>query len=90
MGKEFDAVTVSTPDHTHITAAGMAMARGKHCFCQRPLSRTVGEARALAELARSQKVATQMGNQATASGNVRRLAAFIKAGGLGTVREVRI
>ena len=90
MGKEFDAVTVSTPDHTHITAAGMAMGLGKHCFCQKPLSRTVGEARALAELARTHKVATQMGNQGTASGGVRRLAAFIRQGGLGTVREVHI
>ncbi|MCX7412743.1 MAG: Gfo/Idh/MocA family oxidoreductase [Planctomycetia bacterium] len=90
MGKEFDAVTVSTPDHLHITAAGMALGKGKHCFCQKPLTRTLGEARLLGELARSQKVATQMGNQGTSSGGVRKLAAFIKGGGLGTVKEVHI
>ena len=90
MGKEFDAVTVSTPDHTHITAAAMAMRMGKHCFCQKPLTRAISEARLLGELARSQKVATQMGNQGTAGDPLRKAAAFIKSGALGTVKEVHV
>ena len=90
MGKEFDAVTVSTPDHTHITAAAMAMQMGKHCFCQKPLTRSIAEARLLGELARSQKVATQMGNQGTAGDSLRRAAAFIKSGALGAVKEVHV
>ena len=90
MGKEFDAVTVSTPDHTHITAAAMAMRMGKHCFCQKPLTRSIAEARLLGELARSQKVATQMGNQGTAGDSLRRAAAFIKSGALGAVKEVHV
>ena len=38
MGDKIDAVTVSTPDHTHAVAALYAMRMGKHCFCQKPLS----------------------------------------------------
>jgi predicted dehydrogenase len=90
MGKEFDAVTVSTPDHTHITAAAMAMQMGKHCFCQKPLTRAISDARLLGELARSQKVATQMGNQGTAGDSLRRVAALIKSGAIGAVSEVHI
>ena len=67
MGKSIDAVTVSTPDHCHaVMAALMAMKMGKHCFCQKPLTHTIYEARLMGEIARDKKVATQMGNQGTA------------------------
>jgi len=46
MGKEIDAVTVSTPDHHHEFASTMALQLGKHCFCQKPLTQTIYEARA--------------------------------------------
>jgi len=90
MGGEFDAVTVSTPDHAHVTAAAMALGLGKHCFCQKPLTRAISEARLLGELARAKGVATQMGNQGTAADSLRRAAAFIESGGLGTVKEVHV
>ena len=51
MGKSIDAVTVSTPDHTHAPAALMAMRMGKHCFCQKPLTHTIYEARLMAQVA---------------------------------------
>ena len=38
LGGKIDAVTVSTPDHTHAPASVMAMRMGKHCFCQKPLT----------------------------------------------------
>jgi len=56
MAREIDAVTISTPDHTHITAATMALGLGKHCFCQKPLTRSIAEARLLSDLARSKGV----------------------------------
>ena len=90
MGKSIDAVTVSTPDHTHAPPALMAMRMGKHCFCQKPLTRTVYEARLMGQVARQNKVATQMGNQGTADGRLRRAAAWLRAGVLGTVREVHV
>lgn len=90
LGDKVDAVTVSTPDHHHGPAAAMAMRMGKHCFCQKPLTRTIYEARTLAEIAREKKVATQMGNQGTAEPGLRKAAAQIKAGMLGTVKEVHV
>lgn len=90
MAGEIDAVTVSTPDHTHVTAAAMALGLGKHCFCQKPLTRAISEARMLGELARAKGVATQMGNQGTAADSLRRAAAFIESGALGTVKELHI
>src|SRR2546426_10657209 len=64
MDKSIDAVTVSTPDHNHGVAAIRAMKMGKHCFCQKPLVQTVHEARAVRQLAKEKKLATQMGNRA--------------------------
>jgi len=90
MAGSIDAVTVSTPDHTHAPAALMAMRLGKHCFCQKPLTRTIYEARLMGEVARQMKVATQMGNQGTADSNLRRAAAWLRAGALGAVREVHV
>jgi predicted dehydrogenase len=90
IGKSIDAVTVSTPDHNHAAASALAMNLGKHCFCQKPLTRTVQEARRLGEIARKQKVATQMGNQGTAGSGLRKAAALIQAGLLGTVKEVHV
>jgi len=90
MGGSIDAVTVSTPDHTHGPAALMAMRMGKHCFCQKPLSHTIYEARLMAKVAEEKGVATQMGNQFTAHGGLRKAASMIKAGTLGPVKEVHI
>lgn len=90
MGSSIDAVTVSTPDHTHAPAALMAMRMGKHCFCQKPLTRTVYEARLMGQVAREKKLATQMGNQGTASNDLRRAAAWLRAGALGAVTEVHV
>jgi predicted dehydrogenase len=68
----------------------MAMRMGKHCFCQKPLAHSLYEVRQMAKVAREKKLATQMGNQGTASSDLRRAAAQIRAGALGTVSEVHI
>ncbi len=90
MDKGIDAVTVSTPDHTHAVAAVMAMKMKKHVYCQKPLAHSVHEARRMRELAREMKVATQMGNQGSASEGVRRAAEIIPAGAIGKVTEVHV
>ncbi len=90
MGDQIDAVTVSTPDHNHAPAGVMAMRMGKHCFCQKPMTRTIYEARVMSELAREKGLATQMGNQGTSTNGLRKGAAIIKSGALGTVSEVHI
>lgn len=88
--KSIDAVTVSTPDHVHAPASILAMKMGKHCYCQKPLTHSVFEARRMAEVAREKKVATQMGNQGYAHPGTRRLVEVIRAGALGHVREVHV
>ena len=88
--KNFDAVTISTPDHTHFHAAAMAMKLGKHVYCQKPLTHTIWEARQLTEIARATKVVTQMGNQGHSQPDSRRLVELIRAGVLGDVKEVHI
>jgi predicted dehydrogenase len=90
MGDKIDAVTVSIPDHGHAAAALMAMRMGKHVFCQKPLTRTIYEARLMGEVAKEMGVKTQMGNQGTAESELRRGSACIKAGAIGTVKEVHI
>jgi predicted dehydrogenase len=90
MGKSIDAVTVSTPDHHHAFASIMAMKLGKACFTQKPLTHSVSEARLMAHVAREMKVATQMGNQGTSNDSLRQAAALIRAGHLGTVKEVHV
>jgi len=54
---------VTTPDHSHYQPTALAMAAGKHCYTQKPLVHTVGEARQLKLGVEKYKVATQMGNQ---------------------------
>ncbi len=90
MEGKLDAVTVCTPDHTHAAAAVMAMRMGMACYCEKPLTRTIYEARVLGDVARETGVATQMGNQGTALAGLRRAAAMLKAGVLGTVSEVHV
>ena len=90
MGKDIDAVTVSTPDHNHGTAAMRAMKMGKHCFCQKPLTQTVYEARALRQLAADKKLATQMGNQGSAENGLRRAVEVVQAGVIGKPLELHV
>jgi predicted dehydrogenase len=85
-----DAVVVSTPDHTHAVAAVRAMQLGKHVYCEKPLTYSVEEARVMRETAARYGVATQMGNQGTASEGFRRGVEIVQAGTLGAVREVHI
>jgi predicted dehydrogenase len=84
-----DAVTVSTPDHTHAVAAMAALKAGKHVYCQKPLARTIGEVRSLMDEARRRpRQATQMGNQGHAGAGTRLIRELYEAGTLGTVREI--
>ncbi len=90
MEKDIDAVTVSTPDHTHAPAAVMAMRMKKHVYCQKPLTHTVYEARLMRDTARQYGVCTQMGNQGTASDGLRKGVEIIRSGAIGPVREVHV
>jgi len=88
MDEQIDAVTISTPDHTHFPAAMMAIEMGKHVFVQKPLAHTVWEARQLRLAARKHGVVTQMGNQGHAGEGTRLVREWVQAGVIGPVHEV--
>jgi predicted dehydrogenase len=87
-GKTIDAVSVSTPDHTHAVAAMAAMQLGKHVYVQKPLTHDIYEARMLTQAAHRFKVVTQMGNQGASGDGVRQLQDWFNAGVIGDVHTV--
>jgi predicted dehydrogenase len=86
--KSIDAVMIATPDHTHAVIAMEAMRRGKHVYCQKPLTHDIYEARILAKAARQTGVTTQMGIQGHSGEGARLISEWIQDGALGEVHEV--
>lgn len=88
FGKKIDIATISTPDHMHGPITLACMRLGISCYTQKPLTRTIYEARKLAEVAKETGVCTQMGNQGTSLDTSREAIALIQSGILGTLKEV--
>jgi predicted dehydrogenase len=89
--KSFDAVVVSTPDHSHALPACIAMALGKHVYCEKPLAHSVNEVRHMREMAaKNPKLVTQMGTQIHAENNYRRVVEVVQAGKLGVISRVHV
>ncbi|MFT4735895.1 MAG: putative dehydrogenase [Arcticibacterium sp.] len=88
--KSIDAVTISTPDHIHGPAAAYAMQRGKHVYVQKPLTHNIREARILTQMARSQKIVTQMGNQGGSNPLLGMVQGWIDSGKLGKISKVQV
>ena len=86
--KDLDAVVVCTTDNLHAAVSAAAMKKGKHVFCQKPLTHTIFEARRIAEIARQTGVATQIAVANQASEATRLLCEWIWSGAIGPVREV--
>ena len=88
--REFDAVVISTAEHTHAFATLPALQLGKHVYCEKPLTHNVWEARVIREAAAKTKLATQMGTQIHAGENYRRVVELIQTGAIGAVSEVHV
>lgn len=86
----FDAAVVATPDHWHAPIVKALMKADIPVYCEKPLTHTIGEARELRTLSRQSKGVTQMGNQGSASSNLRRSIELIQADVFGPVREVHV
>ena len=86
----FDAVVVSTAEHTHAFATLPALQLGKHVYCEKPLTHGIWEARVIRQAAAKAKVATQMGTQIHASENYRRVVELVQSGAIGPVREAHV
>ncbi len=86
--KNIDAVLIATPDHTHAVISMEAMRRGKHVYCQKPLTHDIYESRMLAKAARETGVVTQMGIQGHSGEGARLICEWIADGAIGDVTEV--
>lgn len=86
----FDAVVVSTCEHTHAFATMPALQLGKHVYCEKPLTYNIWEARQIRDAAARANVATQMGTQIHAGENYRRVVELIRTGAIGAVREAHV
>lgn len=88
VDSKIDAVTVSTPDHTHAVACMDAIRRGKHVYCEKPLAHSIYEIRELVKAARKHRVVTQLGNQGHSANTIRMLCEWIWDGAIGNITEV--
>jgi predicted dehydrogenase len=86
--KGIDAILCATPDHVHAYVCVTAMRQGKHCYCEKPLTHNVYEARLVAQVAKETGVATQLGNQGHSGDAIRSTCEWIWDGAIGDVREV--
>lgn len=86
----FDAVVVSTCEHTHAFATMLALQAGKHVYCEKPLTYNIWEARQIRLAAAKAGVITQMGIQIHAGENYRKVVDIIQAGVIGPVKEVHV
>ena len=88
--KGIDAVTISTPDHVHGPAAKYAMERGINVYVQKPMTHNIREARMLTEMARSNKIVTQMGNQGGSNPLLGMVQKWVDSGELGKISKVQV
>ena len=88
--QQIDAVLVSTPDHMHGVMALEAMQRGKHVYCEKPLTHDIQEARILTQAASKYRVVTQMGNQGSSGDSTRYIESWIQQGLIGSVNKVHV
>ncbi|MGA0317766.1 MAG: Gfo/Idh/MocA family protein [Flavobacteriaceae bacterium] len=88
--KDIEAVTISTPDHTHAAAAVYAMERGIHVYVQKPLTHNIYEARLLTEMAREKQIVSQMGNQGASNPEQLQIQKWIRDGHIGKISKIEI
>jgi len=86
--KDLDAVYVATPDHWHAAISLTAMRKHKHVLCQKPMTRTIGDARRMAATAREMKVATSLTVNNPSTEPTRIISEWLADGAIGTVQEV--
>lgn len=88
MGKEFEAVSVGTPDFSHFPIAMLAMSQGKHVYCEKPMGQSFREIDMMMAAERKYKVAAQMGNQGHSEANYFQFKSWVDAGIIKNVRAI--
>ena len=88
--KDINAVIVATPDHWHALASIAAAKAGKDIYCEKPLTNSVGEGRALCKAVSDMKVILQCGSMERSGDSIRYVADLVKKGRIGKLQTVRI
>ncbi|MHC4170472.1 MAG: Gfo/Idh/MocA family protein, partial [Planctomycetota bacterium] len=86
--EDIDAVVVVTPDHWHTLQSIDAVKAGKDVYCEKPISITVQEGRRLVETVQRYGRIFQTGTQYRSIPTIRHICNFVRAGGLGKVKQV--
>ena len=87
-----DGVVIGTPDHWHAVMAVMSARAGKHIYCEKPLTRTIGEGRAVVKAARENDIVFQTGSQQRIEygGRFRKAVEYVRSGRIGELKKVYI
>ncbi len=88
--KDIDAVVVATPDHWHGLVTIHACQAGKDVYCEKPLSLTVREGRAMVQAARDHKRVVQTGSQQRSAKEFRVACELVRSGRIGKVEKVLV
>jgi predicted dehydrogenase len=88
MGKEYSALSIGTPDHSHFPIAMHAMAHGKHIYCEKPMGHSFRQIQLMMDAEKKYKVAAQMGNQGHSAEGHFQFAAWTKAGIIKNVTKI--
>ncbi len=89
--KNFDALIIGTPDHTHTIILMAALQLGKHIYCAKPVTHTIGEARRVRQgLLANKHLITKASVQSSGTDNARSTTELLNSGVIGPVRELHI
>ena len=88
--KDIDAVVIATPDHLHAAAAVRAAQAGKDIYCEKPLSLTVKEGRAMVKATRKHNRVFQTGNMQRSWTEFRQAVELIRNGYIGEIKNIKV
>jgi predicted dehydrogenase len=90
--EDIDGVVIATSDHWHAIPSILAARAKKHVYCEKPLSLTIAESRAMVNAARENGIVFQTGSQQRTefNGYFRRAVEYVRSGRIGRVKTVRV
>lgn len=88
--KDIDAVVIATPDHWHGAMAVLAAEAGKDVYCEKPLSLTVKEGRAMVKAARKHNRVFQTGSMQRSWPEFRQAVEIVRNGFIGKIKTVKV
>ena len=86
--KDIDAVVIATPDHWHASMSVHAAEAGKDIYCEKPLSLTVREGRAMVDATRKHGRVFQTGSMQRSSKEFTQAAQLVRSGAIGDIKKI--